>query len=125
MSVEQSDSVKYSLKIVPESLRQTEIENGHESGGIVHTVDLNGRADLRWRKSFYFVQWDCLEYFSFRLSEDGLRISFSLGRDDYPEETQYLVNVLSTLLTEVNRNASVPLFTERRGWGGLRHAVAA
>ena len=125
MIVEQSEPVEYRLQVLPESLRrQSEMVEGQSSDEVVHTVDLNGKADARWRKSFYFIQWDCLEYFSFRLSEDGLKISFSLSRHDYPEETSYMVNVLKTLMGEVNRNSSVPLVTERRGWGGLRAAIA-
>ena len=126
MTIERIDSpVHYSLELVPESLRQSEIENAAARGEVLHTVDLSAPADLRWRKSFYFVQWECLEYFSFRLSSDGAAVSFSLSRYEYPEEVQYMVNVLKTLIGEINRNASVPLFTEGRSAGGLSYAECA
>ncbi len=77
-----------------------------QGSGVEYHVDLRGKADRNWRKTFYLVQWDYFGQFKFHLREDGKAISFHRGTDESLDHEEMLLKALEVLMKIVNTSAS-------------------
>ena len=113
----------YALDVQPESLRiQPRPEGSAEDGEIVYCLDLTDSSDSAWRRWLCRIQWDSLDYFNYKLADDGKTISFALSGSEYPEEVSYMVSRLRLLIEEVNRRASIRVPEPRPSWGEMELA---
>lgn len=98
---------QYQIEMDHSSFRWEEsAADSRQGSGTEYRVDLNGRADRNWRKTFYLVQWDSFGQFKFHLREDGRTISFHRAEDESLEQEEILLKALEVLLKIVNASAS-------------------
>lgn len=97
----------YEIAAIPSTLRWEEAPADCQEGpGTLYHIDLVGRADRNWHKTFYLVQWDSLENFTYQLSDDGKAITFHCRPDEGPERAELLMRGLKALVKIVNASAS-------------------
>jgi hypothetical protein len=97
----------YEIAMDRASFRWEDAAAGSKHGpGTDYQIDLQGKADRNWRKTFYLVQWDYFGHFKYHLREDGKAISFHRKSEEELELEESLVKALEVLLKIVNTSAS-------------------
>jgi hypothetical protein len=97
----------YKIAAIPSTLRWEESASGSSEGaGTLYHIDLAGRVDRNWHKTFYLVQWDSLENFTYQLREDGKGIWFHCKPGEGPDRAELLLRGLMALVKIVNASAS-------------------
>lgn len=95
---------------------------------ILFRVGLTGRHDLRWQKAFCFTQWDAIENFFYRISEDGDTVCFLSPRDEAAANVKLRLRALASFLGMVNANANRKL-SAHQDWSesaaDVRNAMSA
>ena len=97
----------YKIESIRSTLRwQPSPPDSEEGPGTQYHVDLNGKADRNWSKTFHLVQWDCFESFTYRLAAGGTAITFHCSPEEGPARAEVLLMGLEALVKIVNASAS-------------------
>lgn len=97
---------RYQIAVIPSTLRRESSPDAGGVSGIRYTVELSGKVDRNWQKTFYLVQWDSLESFTYQLTDESRSITFHYRPEEGPGRPGILFRGLIALVKIVNASAS-------------------